>query len=205
MENVIMFVDGSCLNNARAKQGLSYGGYGCRIVYPFNQHEDFSGGIEGSKVTNNVGELMAFKAGVERCASLNIRDFIYVYSDSTYVINIFTKYIDNWIKLNWCKKGGKNIENLELIQSIYKIIKDADLYIIFKKCRASHDVPEPEDEYENMIWKGNDHVDKLAKICANDMKEKSLSVISISVNDEKKKAPVKKTMKKILKVRKVKN
>lgn len=184
MNIVKMFVDGSCLDNARAKQGLSYGGYGCRIIYPFNEIEDFSNGIEGSKITNNVGELMAFKIGMERCAQLKVTDTIYVYCDSMYVINIFTKYIDNWKKLNWCKKGGKPIENIELIQSIYKTIKDSNLIVIFKKCRASHDIPEPIDEEAKFIWRGNDYVDRMARACAEDMKNKAQTHINVSVSNK---------------------
>ena len=131
------------MDNSKCKQGLSFGGYGCHILYPTNEYEEFSGGIEGSKVTNNVGELMGLKKGLERLIEVGASDIVHVYSDSTYVINIFTKYANDWIKYGWKKKTGKEIENLELIQSIYTMINhikkrmlnvECMQFILLKKC-----------------------------------------------------------------------
>jgi ribonuclease HI len=172
MSIIRMYTDGSCLDNSKCKQGLSFGGYGCHILYPMNEYEEFSGGIEGSKVTNNVGELMGYKRGLERCIEVGADDILHVYCDSTYVINIFTKYIDDWIKYNWKKKTGKEIENLELIQDIYKLIQDSNLVIIYKKVKAH--APEPSKKSPKWYdWHGNDRADIIARDCAQDMKSQA--------------------------------
>jgi ribonuclease HI len=172
MSIIRMYTDGSCLDNSKCKQGLSYGGYGCHILYPMNEYEEFSGGIEGSKVTNNVGELMAYKIGLERCIEVGADDIVHVYSDSTYVINIFTKYVDDWIKYGWKKKTGKEIENLELIKDIYALTQDSGLVLIYKKVKAHAKEPSKKSPgwYD---WHGNDRADIIARDCAQDMKSKA--------------------------------
>lgn len=169
MPIIKIYTDGSCLDNSKSKQGLAFGGYGCHILYPTNEYEEFSGGISGSKITNNIGELMAFKRGIERCVELNTRDIIHIYSDSTYVINTFTKWAEDWKENGWKKKTGKMIENIELIQEIYTMIKESHLILIYKKVKAHAAEPKKEslDWYH---WYGNDRADQLAKICAQDMK-----------------------------------
>lgn len=172
MSIIRMYTDGSCLDNSKCKQGLSYGGYGCYILYPMNEYEEFSEGIEGSKVSNNVGELMAYKKGLERLIQVGADDIVHVYSDSTYVINIFTKYVDMWIKYNWKKKTGKEIENLELIQDIHNLIQDSGLVLIYKKVKAHQ--KEPARNSPTWIdWYGNDRADIMARDCAQDMKSQS--------------------------------
>lgn len=115
MSIIYAYTDGSCLNNQGSRKGTSFGGYGCHIDYPNGMSEEFSGGIKGKKVTNNIGELMALKKVLERLSGLGVRDIIHVYSDSTYVINTFVRDIKNWEFNGWKKANGKPVENLELI------------------------------------------------------------------------------------------
>jgi len=185
MPIIQMYTDGSCLDNSKCKQGLSFGGYGCHILYPMNEYEEFSGGIEGSKVTNNIGELMAYKKGLERLIQVGASDIVHVYSDSTYVINIFSKYIDTWIKYGWTKKTGKDIENLKLIKDIYKLIKDSNLVLIYKKVKA-HEREPFKDSPKWYDWYGNDRADQLAKDCATDMKTLATSRIEINEKENSK-------------------
>ena len=42
-----------------------------------------------------------------------------IYSDSQYVINGITKWIENWIKKEW-----KKIKNVELWKELYKLTKE---------------------------------------------------------------------------------
>jgi ribonuclease HI len=182
MPIIKVYTDGSCLDNSKCKQGLSYGGYGCHILYPNEDVEEFSGGIAGSKITNNVGELMAFKKGLERCIQLKTQDIIHICSDSTYVLNTFSKWIENWKENGWVKSSNKPIENLELIQEIYTLIQDSKLVIIYVKVKA-HQVEPHKESNKWYDWYGNDRADKLAKICAEDMKERSTIKTAIKVKE----------------------
>lgn len=166
-----VYTDGSCLDNHKSSKGLSYGGYGCHIVYDNNEYEEFSGGLSGGKITNNVGELMALKKALLRLSELNITNIVHIYMDSTYVINTFSKWIYDWESNGWKKSKNKEIENLELIQEIYSLIKDSSFVIIFKKVKAHQPEPRIKDSEEWLNWYGNNRADELANSCATDMKE----------------------------------
>lgn len=182
MPVIKVYTDGSCLDNSKCKQGKSYGGYGCHILYPSDETEEFSGGIIGSKITNNVGELMAFKKGLERCIELETKDIVHIYSDSTYVLNTFSKWVEGWKLNGWKKSTGKPIENIELIQDIYTAIQESELVIIYKKVKAHQNEPSKDSKgwYD---WYGNDRADNLAKVCAEDMKTRANAKTAISVKE----------------------
>ena len=168
MSIIYAYTDGSCLNNQGSRKGTSFGGYGCHIDYPNGMFEEFSNGIAGKKVTNNIGELMAFKKVLERLSTLGVRDVIHVYSDSTYVINTYVRDVRNWEANGWKKANGKPVENLELIQEIYTLMQESGLIIIFKKWKAHCPEP-PRDDPTWRHWYGNFKADELAVECATDM------------------------------------
>ena len=159
MDIITVYTDGSCLNNQMSKKGLSFGGYGCVIEYPNGMYEEFSGGIKGPKVTNNVAELLGFKKAIQRLSEIKATDIINLYTDSTYVMTTYTKNVKKWESNGWKKTAGGNIENLELIQEIYSLIQDNNLILIIKKCQAHSDV------------EGNNRADELARACAEDMRK----------------------------------
>lgn len=168
MSIIYAYTDGSCLNNQGSRKGNSFGGYGCRIDYPNGLFEEFSNGIAGKKITNNIGELMALKKVLERLLILGVRDIIHVYSDSMYVINTYTRDIKNWEANEWKKANGKPVENLELIQEIYTLMQESNLVIIFKKWKAHGPEPSKTDPSWKH-WNGNRIADALAVNCATDM------------------------------------
>ena len=169
MPIVKIFTDGSCLNNQNSKKGQSFGGYGCRIEYPNKIIEEFSAGLSGSKITNNIGEFMAFKRALERMIEVKVKDIVHIYTDSMLLINTYTKWAKIWAKNGWKKSNGKDIENLEMVQDIYTLLSNSNIIIIFKKIKAH--LPEPsksDSSWHN--WYGNFRADELAGLCANDMK-----------------------------------
>ncbi|WP_407382064.1 RNase H family protein [Methanobrevibacter sp.] len=49
-------------------------------------------------------------------------DVIEICSDSSYCIDIFTKWVINWQKNGWKRRGNQPIENLEIIKAIWKLM-----------------------------------------------------------------------------------
>jgi ribonuclease HI len=170
MPIINIYTDGSCLNNQRSKKGQSYGGYGGYIKYPNGDEEEYSAGLSGSKITNNIGEFMAFKYAVERMIEIDTRNIIHIYTDSTYLINTYTKWIKDWERNGWKKANNKDIENVELIQEIYSLMKDSRLIFIFKKVKAHENEP-PQTSSKWIHWYGNNRADSLAVTCATDMQK----------------------------------
>jgi ribonuclease HI len=171
-----IFTDGSTLNNQKSKSGCSYGGYGGYILYSNSEEQVYSNPLEGDKITNQVAELMALKCGLEIVIPKVPKDFVYVYTDSTYVINIYTNWINKWIKDGWKKIDGKNIENIDLIKEINEYIIENKIKIFFKHVKAHQEKP-PEGTPQYLLWYGNNKADELAVYSANISKEKHLERI----------------------------
>ena len=115
-----------------------------------------NGGEEAT--TNNRMELMAIFMALndaEYEARFNEEPTIVnIYSDSAYCINIFTQWIEGWIKRGWKKADKKPIENLDLIQRIWSKMNEITAHsfntITFIKVKG----------HDNVHW--NEEADKFA-------------------------------------------
>jgi ribonuclease HI len=159
--DIVIYTDGSTLNNQH--KGHRKGGIG---VF-FGNNDPRNKSIEliesaTNKVTNQVAEI---KACIEAIESIdkNIYKSILIKSDSMYTINCITKWCKTWEKKGWKKSDGKIIENLELIQKLYKYSNDYNVrYEHVRAHKTQPDVNSP--KYAD--WYGNMMADKLAT-CAS--------------------------------------
>lgn len=112
---VVMYTDGACRGNPGP------GGWGVSLEY--NGHEKH---LKGSEVetTNNRMELMAAITGLEQ---LKQPCKVILHTDSKYVLEGITKWIDGWKK-----KGWKNSQK--------KPVKNAELWRRLDAARQSHDI-----------------------------------------------------------------
>lgn len=114
---VEIYTDGSARNNGKEN---SSGGWGVvaikdnKIIY-FN-NEQFQ------NVTNNRMELSAILHAFELTQTKYNNERCIVYTDSAYCYNIFNSWILAWKNNNWKRKGNKDIENLDLVKSLYKYL-----------------------------------------------------------------------------------
>ena len=101
-----MFTDGSCLNNPGP------GGWAALLRY--NKSEKvFTGGQLDT--TNNQMELMAIIKGL---SALKKSCEIELYTDSKYVLDGYTKWMEGWKKRGWKKSDKKPVLNRELWQEL---------------------------------------------------------------------------------------
>jgi ribonuclease HI len=155
--DIIVYTDGSTLNNQH--KGHRKGGIG--VFFGDNDSRNKSIKlIESStnKVTNQVAEISAC---IEAIESINKDTFksILIKSDSMYTINCITKWCKTWEKKGWKKSDGKIIENLELIQKLYKYSNDYN--VKYEHIKAHKSQP-PLDSPKYADWYGNMMADKLA-------------------------------------------
>ena len=130
---------------------------------------------EGIKVTNQTMELLACVQALKIIKTkiangLNIK-IIYIYTDSTYLINSVTKWYMKWEKNGWKNSKGNDVENKELIQLLINI--KSDFIIIFKHIKSHQNEPSNKKTPEYLHWYGNFMADKLAtNACKNYINEK---------------------------------
>jgi ribonuclease HI len=172
-KKLCVYTDGSCLNNGKKN---SIGAIG---IYFSDDDPDNLGQVidnDGNKVTNQTMELLACLQALRLIKEKNKKEkanIIYIYTDSSYMINCMTKWYNAWEKNGWKNTKGKDVENKELIQALYNL--KSEFIVIFKHIRSHQDEPTNKNSEEHLHWYGNFMADKFATdACKEFVKEKEL-------------------------------
>ena len=166
---ISIFCDGSALNN-NSKKADRAGGIG--VFFGDDDQRNISEIITLAKITNQVAELLACIKALYILKNENYNGFIYIYTDSTYVINCIITYCKKWEKNGWKKDDKSEIENLELIQELYKLTKE--MKVIYKHCKAHQEAPSDKKSDEFQIWYGNHMADYLATKASKSVNTRSV-------------------------------
>ena len=102
LKQVSLFTDGSCLGNPGP------GGYGAILIYKQHQKELAQG---YRLTTNNRMELMAAIAGLQ---SLQEPCVVQLTTDSQYVKQGITQWIQNWKRRGWLTASKDPVKNVDL-------------------------------------------------------------------------------------------
>ena len=106
MNHVEIYTDGACSGNPGP------GGWGAILVFK-TERKELSGGE--ALTTNNRMELMAAIAALEGLARACD---IHLYTDSMYLKDGITKWIDGWKKKGWKTADKKPVKNIDLWQRL---------------------------------------------------------------------------------------
>ena len=151
-DTLVVFTDGACLANG--KQG-AIGSFA--VVWPFHPSYNHAERLGEGQHTNNRGETCAVIHAIEQALRIdeNENKKLMVYTDSQFVINSATKWMQKWKKNNWKKADGNEIANLDLVKKLDKLMTGKRI-IVFEHVEA---------HTQKKDWKSmyNNTVDKLAK------------------------------------------
>ena len=128
------YTDGACSGNPGP------GGYGV-VELDTCLREAYSSYIESNSlnyeyaeyfdyVTNNQMELKAILHVLKLAAAHPAEGYI-IYSDSAYAVNSINDWIRGWAANGWINSRKVTVENVDLMQEIYKYI-DLDNYLLKK-------------------------------------------------------------------------
>jgi len=110
MKQVIIYTDGACRGNPGP------GGWGALIKFDSAEKGIFGGQTD---TTNNQMELLA---AIEGLAILKESCSVELFTDSKYVMDGITQWIQNWKKNNWRTAAKKDVKNKELWQKLDQLI-----------------------------------------------------------------------------------
>ncbi|MFV2060986.1 MAG: ribonuclease HI [Gammaproteobacteria bacterium] len=136
-EIVRAYTDGACRGNPGP------GGWG--VLLRFGNHEKKLCGGE-KKSTNNRMELMAAIMALE---SLNRNSKIVITTDSQYVMNGITSWINNWKKRNWKTAAKKPVKNVDLWQRLDAAVSQHDVSWEWVRGHSGHTENEIADDLAN--------------------------------------------------------
>jgi len=102
--------DGACSGNPGS------GGWGGLIIFADGSEIEIGGAEE--KTTNNRMELTAAIKTIEKLKNFKLKENFKLRTDSKYLIDGYTNWIQNWKKNGWKTSNGKIVQNLDLWQKI---------------------------------------------------------------------------------------
>ena len=136
-----IYTDGSCLSNP--------GNGGWAAIINFNGEIKKISGNE-KNTTNNRMELMA---PINALKNINSKDQIEIFTDSKYVKNGITEWINTWVLNNWKTSKKENVKNKDLWLELHKLNQSLNVKWNWVKAHAGDPL--------------NEEVDMLAKKAAN--------------------------------------
>jgi ribonuclease HI len=136
-----IYTDGSCLSNP------GNGGWAA-IINTNGEIKKISGNEKNT--TNNRMELMA---PINALKNINSKDPIEIFTDSKYVKNGITEWINTWVLNNWKTSKKENVKNKDLWLELHKLNQSLNVKWNWVKAHAGDPL--------------NEEVDMLAKKAAN--------------------------------------
>ena len=117
-----VYTDGACIGNPGP------GGWAAIILRENNKKEIFGG---EKLTTNNRMELTAAIKVLEYCAELEggkpILKQIIIYTDSTYVKEGITVWINVWEKNDWKTADKKSVKNIDLWKKLKVLVESSQI------------------------------------------------------------------------------
>ena len=136
-----IYTDGSCLSNP------GNGGWAA-IININGEIKKISGNEKNT--TNNRMELMA---PINALKNINSKDPIEIFTDSKYVKNGITEWINTWVLNNWKTSKKEDVKNKDLWLELHKLNQSLNVKWNWVKAHAGDTL--------------NEEVDMLAKKAAN--------------------------------------
>ena len=138
---ITIYTDGSCLTNPGS------GGWAA-IINENNKKKIISGNEKNT--TNNRMELLA---PINALREIKSGPKIKIYTDSQYVKNGITEWINTWLNNDWKTSKKDDVKNKDLWIELYNLTKFLDIQWIWVKAHDGNPL--------------NEEVDLLAKRAAN--------------------------------------
>ena len=152
MKEIELYSDGSCLNNPGP------GGYGVILRYKGHEKELSQGFIH---TTNNRMELLGVIKGL---SALKESCKVVVTTDSQYVRQGITSWIEGWKRNNWKSASKAPVKNQDLWKQLDAVVQKHDVSWCWVKGHNGHVENERCDKLANAAAKSEDKIEDIGFI-----------------------------------------
>ncbi|MGB3225738.1 MAG: ribonuclease HI [Desulforhopalus sp.] len=129
---IIVYTDGGSINNPGP------GGYGI-VIERAGKRQEISGGFRHT--TNNRMEMMAAIVGLRELQNCGKK--VFLYSDSSYLVNGITKgWAKKWRSKGWKKGDGEPVLNIDLWKELLDLLDGVDVLFNWVKGHAGNELNE---------------------------------------------------------------
>ena len=135
--SVIIYTDGACKGNPGT------GGWGAVLEYKDKNKKIY--GYE-EETTNNRMELTA---AIKALSVLKNKSNVVIYTDSKYLMDGISIWIDSWKKNNWRTSNKKEVKNIDLWKMIDSLNQDHDIEWKWVKGHSGNSGNEMADDLAN--------------------------------------------------------
>ena len=140
---IYIYTDGACKGNPGP------GGWGALLQY--NQHKKEINGFS-LETTNNIMELTAV---IEALSIIKKTSDITIITDSNYVKDGITKWIDNWKNKGWKTANKKPVKNKELWEKLDSLRNNHNIIWEWVRGHTGNPGNEKADELANQAITNN--------------------------------------------------
>lgn len=137
MKKITIYTDGTCKGNPGP------GGWGAVLIF----EDDMKKICGGEKITTN--NKMELSAAINALDNLSESCQIDLYTDSSYLKNGITSWLENWIKKNWKTASGKPVKNKELWDRLSHLTKKHTIKWYWVKGHSNNEYNEIADNLAN--------------------------------------------------------
>jgi ribonuclease HI len=131
-DGIIVYTDGGSINNPGP------GGYGV-VIERAGERQEISGGFRHT--TNNRMEMMAAIVGLRELQNCGKK--VFLYSDSSYLVNGITKgWAKKWRSKGWKKGDGEPVLNIDLWKELLELLDGVDVLFNWVKGHAGNELNE---------------------------------------------------------------
>lgn len=130
---IVIHTDGACSGNPGP------GGWGAILEFNGVEKELFGGEPD---TTNNRMEL---RAAIEALSALKRSSIADLHTDSEYLKNGITQWINGWKRNGWKTRDRKPVKNADLWQALDALIKEHQVAWHWVRGHAGHDINERAD------------------------------------------------------------
>lgn len=134
-----IFTDGSTREGKNQRGAKNKGGFGVVIMNEDESEIYYSFSYQTENTTNNRMELQALYEALMLADELYKEEKVKIISDSAYCINMVSSWIYSWARNGWRTSAKKQVENLDLVQEIYKLIDQPFYHCTFEKINGHSD------------------------------------------------------------------
>lgn len=162
--HIELYVDGACRGNGQVTDAPS--GIGVVLLIPDKQPIYLKEKLNFNPNTNNKAEIFAVIRGLELLfehyspfdKNEFVKDKLTIYSDSAYMINGITNWINGWRANNWTNSKKEPVKNKELWEYLDKRIhffeQDFDIEFVKVKGHSGNKWNEKCDRLANEAMEG---------------------------------------------------
>lgn len=136
-QEVVIYTDGACRGNPGP------GGWGAVLTYQGKQ-KTLCGGEHDT--TNNRMELLA---AIEALNALGRSCDVLLHTDSKYVLQGITQWMENWKKKNWQTAGKKPVKNVDLWKRLDEAATVHSIEWVWVKGHSGNEGNEMADQLAN--------------------------------------------------------